>query len=132
MLHRKILFAVSILKSLAKSKLDRIKKKLNRYVINQKDVHTKFLEISNEHKYAIFDFYLEYYKNNYSSVKDNSSLEEMMFFMSKSILKDEDIPSKDLKNVIDFCTFILKNSENEERLKKITDCSRSNDILNFE
>ena len=101
--------------------MDRIKKKLNKYILNQKSIHMKLFSISQDHKYSIFEFYLEYYKNNYVTIKENHSIEEIMFSMSNSILNEEDLPSKDLKNVIDFCTFILKNSEDETRLKKITD-----------
>ena len=113
------------MKYLAKSKMERIKRKAHKYIINQKDMHMKLQLISSEHKYSIFEFYVEFYRNNYQSIKNNKSIEEMMFTLSKSILNESDLPSKDLKNVIDFCTFILKNSDNEAKLTKITDCSRA-------
>jgi hypothetical protein len=119
-----MLLALSIMKALAKSKLDRIKKKLNKYISEQIDIHIKLQKITNEHKYAIFEFYLEFYKNNFDEIKENEKLQDTMFVMSEFVLSDSSLPSNDLKNVIDFCTFALKNAEGGTNLKKITDWAR--------
>lgn len=113
------------MKSLAKTKQENIKKKLYKFITNQKDTHMKLQTITVEHKYTIFEFYLEYFRNNYVQVKDNMHIQEMMFTMANSILTEDELPSKDMKNVIDFCTFVLKNSHDEQKFEKITQWANS-------
>jgi len=112
------------MKSLSKSKLVKVRRKMERFISDQKDTHQRLLSITPSHRYATFEFYLEYFKNNFEVTNLNNKVQELMFVMSELILPENDLPSKDLKNVIDFCTFVLKNSKDENVFEKITDCAR--------
>ena len=116
-----MIVAFSTMKSLAKLKHDKIRRKMKVYLYSQIDTHMRLQKLSLKHKCVILDLYLEFYKNNYDFVKENTKMLDMMFVLSKSILSDKDIPSKDIKNVIDFCTFVLKHSEETSIFEKVTE-----------
>lgn len=94
------------------------------FILNQNETHMKLIGISHDHQYSIYEFYLEYFKNNYDSVKKHNKVLDMMFSMSHSILSIKHLLAKDLKNIIEFWTFILKKSEEESTLAKIIEWAK--------
>ena len=106
---------LKIMRSLAKSKVEKVKERLHKYILSQLNIHKKLQENDKEHRRSIFQFYLEYYKHSYELIKNNEEIRNMMFDMCRTILSDKDLPSEDLKNVIDYCTFIFKKAEEEKQ-----------------
>lgn len=115
---------MGILTTLAKSKLEKVKKKIQDYLLSNKEEHFKVQGISVEHRYMVYEFYLVFYKTHYDVIKSRPIFQDIMFDMSNKVLDSQDIEAKELKNVVDFCTFILKNTESEQMLDRITECAR--------
>ena len=117
MLQQKMILAFSITKQLAKSKIDKIKKKLFGFIKDQCNTHMKLQNLSSAHRHAIYEFYLEYHKNSYELIRNSDLVLENMFKMSDYILSEDKADNRPHKSIIDFCQFLLKHSDDETLLE---------------
>ena len=97
-----MILTFSITKQLAKSKIDKIKKKLQSFIQDQCNIHMKLQNLSSFHRHAIYEFYLEFHKNSYELIRDNKLVLENMFKMSDYILSEDKANNRPYKSIIDF------------------------------